>query len=48
MNWIAISFSVSDREVKSILRVVDFEGLIFLTNDGDIVNKILRERNNHE
>jgi len=24
------------------------EGLIFLTNDGDIVNKILRERNNHE
>ena len=24
------------------------EGLIFLTNDGDIVNKILRSRNNHE
>ena len=24
------------------------EGLIFLTNDGDIVNKILRTRNNHE
>ncbi len=24
------------------------EGLIFLTNDGDIVNKILRERNHHE
>jgi 23S rRNA pseudouridine2604 synthase/16S rRNA pseudouridine516 synthase len=24
------------------------EGLIFLTNDGDIVNKILRGRNNHE
>jgi 23S rRNA pseudouridine2604 synthase len=24
------------------------EGLIFLTNDGDIVNKILRERNQHE
>ena len=24
------------------------EGLIFLTNDGDIVNKILRARNNHE
>ncbi|AGC75165.1 23S rRNA pseudouridine2604 synthase [Nonlabens dokdonensis] len=23
------------------------EGLIFLTNDGDIVNKILRSRNNH-
>ena len=23
------------------------EGLIFLTNDGDIVNKILRARNNH-
>jgi len=22
--------------------------LIFLTNDGDIVNKILRARNNHE
>ena len=24
------------------------EGLIFLTNDGDIVNKILRAGNNHE
>ena len=24
------------------------EGLIFLTDDGDIVNKILRARNNHE
>jgi 23S rRNA pseudouridine2604 synthase len=24
------------------------EGLIFLTNDGDIVNKILRARNKHE
>tara|TARA_B100001989_G_C24458083_1_gene422654 strand:+ start:73 stop:795 length:723 start_codon:yes stop_codon:yes gene_type:complete len=24
------------------------EGLIFLTNNGDIVNKILRSRNNHE
>ena len=24
------------------------EGLIFLTNDGDIVNKILRAANNHE
>ena len=24
------------------------EGLIFLTNDGDIVNKILRSRNYHE
>jgi len=24
------------------------EGLIFLTNDGDILNKILRARNNHE
>ena len=24
------------------------EGLIFLTNDGDIVNKILRARNSHE
>ena len=24
------------------------EGLIFLTNDGDIVNRILRARNNHE
>ncbi|MGB2404552.1 MAG: pseudouridine synthase, partial [Flavobacteriaceae bacterium] len=24
------------------------EGLIFLTNDGDIVNKILRARNQHE
>ena len=24
------------------------EGLILLTNDGDIVNKILRARNNHE
>jgi len=23
------------------------EGLIFMTNDGDIVNKILRARNNH-
>jgi 23S rRNA pseudouridine2604 synthase len=26
----------------------DSEGLIFLTNDGDIVNKILRAENNHE
>ena len=26
----------------------DSEGLIFLTNDGDIVNKILRARNNHQ
>ncbi len=26
----------------------DSEGLIFLTNDGDIVNKILRSGNNHE
>jgi 23S rRNA pseudouridine2604 synthase len=26
----------------------DSEGLIFLTNDGDIVNKILRASNNHE
>jgi 23S rRNA pseudouridine2604 synthase len=24
------------------------QGLIFLTNDGDMVNKILRARNNHE
>jgi 23S rRNA pseudouridine2604 synthase len=24
------------------------EGLIFMTNDGDIVNKILRSKNNHE
>jgi 23S rRNA pseudouridine2604 synthase len=24
------------------------EGLLFMTNDGDIVNKILRARNNHE
>ena len=24
------------------------EGLIFLTDDGDVVNKILRARNNHE
>ena len=26
----------------------DSEGLILMTNDGDIVNKILREENNHE
>lgn len=26
----------------------DSEGLIFMTNDGEIVNKILRARNNHE
>ena len=26
----------------------DSEGLIFLTNDGDIVNKILRSENNNE
>ncbi len=26
----------------------DSEGLIFLTNDGDIVNRILREENHHE
>lgn len=26
----------------------DSQGLIFLTNDGDIVNKILRANNNHE
>lgn len=26
----------------------DSEGLIFMTNDGDIVNKILRAKNNHD
>lgn len=26
----------------------DSEGLIFLTSEGDIVNKILRSKNNHE
>ena len=26
----------------------DSEGIIFLTNDGDIVNKILRSENNNE
>lgn len=26
----------------------DSEGLIFMTNDGDIVNKILRSKNNHD
>jgi 23S rRNA pseudouridine2604 synthase len=26
----------------------DSQGLIFLTNDGDIVNEILRDKNNHE
>jgi 23S rRNA pseudouridine2604 synthase len=29
-------------------RIKPGEGLIFMTNDGDIVNKILRARNNHE
>ena len=41
--------------ISTTLRVFSYrpldkasEGLIFLTNDGDIVNKILRARNQHE
>jgi len=44
-----IDFIKYPKRVFPIGRLDKFsEGLIFLTNDGDIVNKILRARNNHE
>ena len=44
-----ISFINHKKRIFPIGRLdKDSEGLIFLTNDGDIVNKILRAGNNHE
>ena len=44
-----IDFIKYPKRIFPIGRLDKFsEGLIFLTNDGDIVNKILRARNNHE
>lgn len=44
-----ISFLNYPKRVFPIGRLdKDSDGLIFLTNDGDIVNKILRAENNHE
>ncbi len=44
-----ISFIKHPKRIFPIGRLdKDSEGLIFLTNDGDIVNKILRAGNNHE
>jgi len=44
-----IDFIQYPKRIFPIGRLDKFsEGLIFLTNDGDIVNKILRARNNHE
>lgn len=44
-----ISFINYNKRIFPIGRLdKDSEGLIFLTNDGDIVNKILRAGNNHE
>ncbi len=44
-----ISFLNHPKRIFPIGRLdKDSDGLIFLTNDGDIVNKILRAANNHE
>jgi 23S rRNA pseudouridine2604 synthase len=44
-----INFINYKKRIFPIGRLDKFsEGLIFLTNDGDIVNKILREGNGHE
>jgi 23S rRNA pseudouridine2604 synthase len=44
-----ISFINHPKRIFPIGRLdKDSEGLILLTNDGDIVNKILRDGNNHE
>lgn len=44
-----ISFMKYPKRIFPIGRLdKDSQGLIFLTNDGDIVNKILRAGNNHE
>lgn len=44
-----IDYIKYDKRIFHIGRLdKDSEGLIFLTNDGDIVNKILRAGNNHE
>jgi 23S rRNA pseudouridine2604 synthase len=44
-----ISFINHSKRIFPIGRLdKDSDGLIFLTNDGDIVNKILRASNNHE
>jgi 23S rRNA pseudouridine2604 synthase len=44
-----IDFINHPKRIFPIGRLDKFsEGLIFLTSDGDIVNKILRARNNHE
>ena len=44
-----IDFVKHDERIFPIGRLdKDSEGLILLTNDGDIVNRILRNKNNHE
>lgn len=44
-----VDFINHDKRIFPIGRLdKDSQGLIFLTNDGDIVNKILRAGNNHE
>lgn len=44
-----VDFIGHDKRIFPIGRLdKDSQGLIFLTNDGDIVNKILRAGNNHE
>ena len=44
-----VDFVKHDKRIFPIGRLdKDSQGLIFLTNDGDIVNKILRAGNNHE
>ena len=44
-----VDFVNHDKRIFPIGRLdKDSQGLIFLTNDGDIVNKILRAGNNHE
>lgn len=44
-----VDFVNHDKRIFPIGRLdKESEGLIFLTNDGDIVNKILRAGNNHE
>ena len=46
---ISLTISIIPKEFFPIGRLDKYsEGLILLTNDGDIVNKILRARNNHE
>ena len=49
IKWNIVDFINHEKRIFPIGRLdKDSEGLIFLTNDGDIVNKILRAGNNHE